>query len=481
VLALLGGAASLLVAHGTLRIIGWLLPTSPLVGGATLALDVRPSVLLFAAALSIATGLFFGLYPAIHGTRADLMTSIRSGTGRSSGARHATRFRSSLVIGQVALSTALLIAAGLFGKSLRNVMRVDLGLDADRVVMFGLLPSLNGYDQAREYALYERALRELGALPGVNGVTVSTVPLLTNSTSGTDVRVEGFAAGPDADVNVRVNHVGPHFLHTLGIPLLAGREFTEADRDGTPKVGIVNESFARKFGLGRDAVGKRLSVTLDPEKPLDIEIVGLMADAKYSGVKEIVPPLLLVPYRQQSTWGAAAFYVRSQRSTDYLLRAVPEVMKQLDPNLPVEILRPLAQQAEENVYLDRMIGALSAAFAALATLLAAVGLYGVLAYTVAQRTREIGVRIALGANPTQVRWMVLTQTIRMTLAGAALGVMAAIGLGRSAESLLFGLGGRDPLVIVSATFILAIVAFTAGWVPAWRASRLEPVQALRHD
>ena len=481
VLAVLGGAASLLVANGTLRVIGSLLPTSPLVGGASLTLDLRPSVLLFAAGLSIATGLLFGMYPALHGTRTDLMTSIRSGTGRSSGSRPATRFRSSLVIGQVALSTALLIAAGLFGTSLRNVMRVDLGLQAHRVVMFGLLPSLNGYDQAREYELYARVARELGSLPGVTSVSMSTVPLLTNSSSGGDVRVEGLATGPDADVNTRVNHVGPDFLRTLGIPVLAGREFTEADRDGTPKVAIVNESFARKFGLGRDAVGKRLAVTLDPEKPLDIEIVGLMADAKYSAVKDAVPPLLLVPYRQQQTWGAAAFYVSSARSPDYLLRAVPEVMKRLDPNLPVEILRPLAQQAKENVYLDRMIGTLSAAFAALATLLAAVGLYGVLAYTVAQRTREIGVRIALGAEARQVRWMVLRQVGRMTLAGAALGIGTALMLGRTAESLLFGLGGRDPVVIISATLVLAVVAFTAGWVPAWRASRLEPVQALRGD
>ena len=481
VLALLGGAASLVVAHGTLRLIDSLLPASPLVGGAALGLDLRPSVFLFAAALAIGTGVIFGMYPALHGTRNDVMEAIRSGTGRSSGSRRAARFRSSLVTGQIALSTALLIAAGLFITSLRNVARVNLGLEADRVVMFGVLPSLNGYDQAREYALYERMERELGALPGASAVSVSTVPLLTGSTSGNNVRVEGFAAGPDADVNTRVNHVGPDFLRTLGIPLLAGREFTDGDRDGTPKVAMVNQAFARKFGLGNDAVGKRMAISVDPDVPLDIEIVGVMADAKYSGVKDVVPPMFVVPYRQQQTWGAAAFYVRTAGSVESVLRSIPELMKRIDPNLPVEILRPLAQQVRENVYLDRLIGTLSAAFAALATLLAAVGLYGVLAYTVAQRTREIGVRIALGADGARVRWMVLRQVGRMTLVGATLGAGAALVLGRTAESLLFGLGARNPVVVLGATVTLALVSFTAGWVPAWRASRVEPVQALRHE
>jgi predicted permease len=481
-LAVLGGVASLFVAHGTLRVIASLLPTSPIVGGASLALDLRPSVFLFAAALSIGTGLLFGMYPALHGTRPDLMATIRSATGRTSGSRRAARFRSSLVTGQIALSTALLIAAGLFVTSLRNVGRVALGLEPDRVVMFGVLPSLNGYDQAREYGLYERMERELGALPGVTGVSVSTVPLLTNSTSGNSVRVEGYASGPDVDVYSRVNRVGPGFFRTLGIPLIAGREFTDADREGAPKVAIVNEAFARKFGLGRDAVGKRMAIG-DPAAttPLDVEIVGLSADAKYNAVKADVPALFVVPYRQHPTWGAAGFYVRTSGSVQELLRGIPEVMARLDPNLPVEVLRPLAQQAKENVYLDRMIGTLSAAFATLATLLAAVGLYGVLAYTVAQRTREIGLRMALGADAARVRGMVLGQVARMTVIGAGIGVLAALALGRTAESLLFGLEGRDPVVTIGAALILALVALAAGWVPAWRACRVEPMQALRYE
>lgn len=481
VLALLGGAASLVVAQATLSVIGSLLPTAPLIGGTALALEIRPSVFAFAAAVSIGTAIIFGMYPALHGTRADLMESIRSGTGRSSGNRRAARFRASLVTGQIALSTALLIAAGLFVTSLRNVARVDLGLEADRVVMFGMLPSLNGYDQAREYALYERVERELAALPGVTSVAMSTVPLLTGSTSGANVRVEGFDASADADLNTRVNHVGPGFLRTLGIPLRAGREFTDADRAGGPKVALVNEAFARKFGLGRSVVGKRLAASTDPDAPLDIEIVGLMADAKYSGVKDEVPPLLVVPYRQQDTWGAAAFYVRTAQRPEQLLRGIPEVMKRLDPNLPVEILRPLAQQARENVYLDRLIGVLSATFAGLATLLAAIGLYGVLAYTVAQRTREIGVRIALGADAARVQGMILRQVGGMTLVGAALGVAAAIVLGHTAESMLFGIGAHNPAVTIGAVMTLVIVSFAAGWLPARRASHVEPVQALRHE
>jgi len=482
-LAVLGGAASLLVAYGTLELIASFIPPASLGLGPALALEIRPSVLLFAGAVSLGTGLLFGLFPALQSTRADLITSIRSGAGQISGGhRTAARFRTTLVTAQIALSMALLASAGLFVKSLRNVSRVELGMDVDRVVSFGLLPELNGYDHARARALFERIEEEVGALPEFTAVSAASVPLLTGSTNGWNVRVEGFARGPDTDANTRTIRVGPGYFRALGIPLLAGREFTAADRLGSPKVAVVTEAFAKKFGLGRDAVGKHMA--LDGEAPgetLDMEIVGLARDAAYSSVKGEMPPLLVMPWRQDSTIGAAAFYARASIAPERALRSIPPAVGRLDRNLPVVLLKPLSQQARENVYLDRMTGTLAAAFAALATLLAAVGLYGVLAYTVAQRTREIGVRMALGADGRRIRGMVLRQVGRMVLVGGAIGVAAALGLGRAVQSLLYGLEGSDPAVVVTAAVVLGAVALGAGYVPAWRASRVSPAGALRRE
>jgi predicted permease len=482
-LAALGGAVSVLVAYGTLQLIASFIPPASLGMAPALSLELRPSVLLFAAAVSIGTGLLFGLFPALYATRPDLITSIRSGAGQIAGGhRAATRFRTSLVTAQIALSMALLASAGLFAKSLRNIGRIQLGMDAEHVATFALLPELSGYELARSRALFERVVEEVGALPGVDGVAASAVPLLTGNTNGGNVRVEGFARGPDTDANTRVNKVGPGYFHALGIPLLAGREFTAADRLGAPKVAVVNEAFAKKFGLGRDVVGKRMAFDGDsPAGDLDVEIVGLVRDASYNDVKGTQPPLYFGPYLQDSTIGAMAFYARAPRAPEQTLASIRAAIARLDGNLPVAMLKTMPQQVRESVYLDRMIGALSAGFAGLATLLAAVGLYGVLAYTVAQRTREIGVRMALGADSRRVRALVLRQVGRMGLVGGVLGIAGALGLGRAAQSLLFGLTGDDPMVLASAVALLFLVVLVAGYVPAWRASRLSPVVALRSD
>jgi ABC-type antimicrobial peptide transport system permease subunit len=234
----------------------------------------------------------------------------------------------------------------------------------------------------------------------------------------------------------------------------------------------------RKFGLGRDAVGKHMS---DRSDSLDIEIVGLVKDAKYSDVKRPVPPVFFLPYRQDETLGSLQFYVRTSGNVEPVLRSIPTVMKKLDATLPVENLKTLEQQVRENVFLDRMIGMLSSAFALLATLLAAVGLYGVLAYTVAQRTREIGVRMALGADAGSVRALVLRQVAVMTAIGGFIGILGAVGLGRAAQSILFELKGYDPPVVVLSAAMLTLVAFGAGYIPALRASRVDPMQALRYE
>jgi predicted permease len=474
VLALLGGVTGLLVARWTLWSIGALLPGEI---ANSLRLNLDWIALVFTAVLSLGTGLLFGLFPALQSTRPDLITTIRANAGQLAGARAAARFRTMLVTAQIALSMALLIAAGLFLKSLLNVSRVDLGLNTDRVITFGVSPELNGYTPARSHAFFARLEEELGALPGVAGVTVSTVPLLSGSNWGSDVSVEGFKKDPDTDDNARFSEVGAGYFKTLQIPLLAGREFGAEDQAGTSKVAIVNETFARKFNLGRQAVGRRMGMG----DSLDLEIVGLAADAKYSQVKDQIPPLFFTAYRQDTTVGSANFYVRSTAASESVLRAIPGVVARLDPNLPVEQLKTLPQQVRENFFLDRMLSTLSAAFALLATVLAAVGVYGVLAYSVALRTREIGVRMALGADQGQVRGLVMRQVTRMIVVGGVIGVGAAAALGRAMRSLLYGLSGADPLVFVLAATVLVLVALGAGFLPAVRASRVHPIQALRYE
>ena len=474
-LALLGGAAGLAVAHWTLVGITAMLPAQR-AAGLTFALSAP--VLVFTAIISLATGLLFGIAPALQSTRPDLVTELRNNSGKLSGSRGAARFRASLVTAQIALSMALLIAAGLFIKSLRNISRVDLGVNIDNMITFGVSPSRSGYDSTRTLQLYGRIEEVLGSLPGITAVTSASIPLLAGNNWGEGVSVEGFKKDPDTDAGSRTNAVGANYFHVLGVPLLAGRDFTALDGATSAKVVIVNEAFAKKFGLGRNAVGKKMSVGNDS---LDMTIIGLVKDSKYSEVKATIPPVFVRPYRQAGRVGNLAFYVRASLPPAQVLRAIPAAIKQVDANLPVEGLKLMPQQAADNVFLDRMISTLSASFAVLATLLAAVGLYGVLAYSVAQRTREIGVRMALGANGGRVRVMVLMQVGRMALIGSVIGIAGALAIGKASQSLLYQLDGHDPVVIALSVVALAAVAFSAGLIPALRASRIDPMHALRYE
>ncbi len=442
-LAVLGGAASMIVARWTIDFITSLLPDD---AAAIMPSTLDMNVLLFGGALTICTGLLFGLFPALHSTRPDLVSTLKGQAGQPSGARSAQRFRTTLATAQIALSMTLLACAGLFTKSLLNISRVDLGIKVDNVVTFGISPELNAYKSERSRQLFERLEDELSAMPGVTGVTTALVALLAGNNWGDAVQVEGFQSGPDIDNGSRYNEVGAGYFRTMGVPLIAGREFTRADTLGSPKVTIVNEAFAKKFNLGRDAVGKRISNDR-PGSTLDTEIVGLVQNAKYSEVKREVPPLFFRPYHQDDSVGSMTFYVRTSLDPSSFLVNIPKVVARLDPNLPVENLRTLEQQVQNNVFLDRLMTTLSAAFAVLATLLAAVGLYGVLAYTVTQRTREIGLRMALGAAPSRVRVMVLRQVAVMTLIGGTIGLTVAIWASRGAQSLLYQLEGSDPMVL----------------------------------
>ena len=476
-LALVGGLAGLLVSRWTLTGIAALLPPQ---AQAVMPSGVDTSVLLYALGLSLLTGVVFGLYPALHSSRPDLAGVLKGYSGQPAGARAASRFRIVLATSQIALSMALLVAAGLFTKSLYNVSRVDLGLATDRLVTFSIAPSLNGYTTPQSLAFFERVEDALAALPGAATVSASTVQLIAGNNWNNSVAVQGFEAGPDTNTTASFSLIGPDFFQTLGIPVIAGREFSRADAAGAPKVAIVNQAFARKFNLGDRVIGTRMSTDRDSTN-LDIEIVGLVQDAKYSEVKDAIPPQFFRPYRQGENVGAINFYVKTAGDAAALLGPAQAAVRALDPNLPVEGAKTMAQQVRENVFLDRMISTLSAGFAVLATVLAAIGLYGVLAYTVTQRTREFGLRMALGADGASVRGMVLGHVGKMTAVGGVVGLVAAVGIGQLAQALLYELQGWDPTVLAVSAVLLTLVAVAAGLLPALRASRIEPMIALRQD
>jgi len=477
VLALLGGVASILVASWTLRGIAALLPPE---ASSSLQFSIQTPVILFAGGTAVLTGLLFGLFPALHSTRADLMSTIRAGAGQIAGGKVAARFRAGLAVAQIALSTALLVSTGLFIRSLVNVTKVDLGIQIEQVSTFAISPMRVGYDTLRAKALYARIEEELAAMPGVTGVTSSMVPLLSGDSWGNNVNVQGFACLPDVDCNSRFSAVGANYFKMFGVSLRGGRDILPSDQYASTRVAVVNEAFAAKFGLGKDAVGKFMGRSGNSDS-LNIQIVGLAPNIKYNDVKREAQPVFYMPWTQQGIVGQMYFYARSSLPSDQVLAAIPALMKKIDPTVPVEELKTMPQQLRENVFLDRMISILSAAFALLATLLAAIGLYGVLAYSVSQRTREIGVRMALGADRRNVQVMVLRQVGSMIGIGVTIGALMALGLGRAAQSLLFGLEGHDPAVFVLAVLLLTAVAFAAGWQPAQRASRTEPMRALRYD
>ncbi|MFM8532581.1 MAG: ABC transporter permease [Acidimicrobiia bacterium] len=476
-LAAFGAAAGLFVARWTLDLIQSFLPPD---GSGLIVFSLSPTMVVFAGAAALITGIAFGLFPALQSTRPDLAATLKNQAGQPGGAKAARRFRTTLATVQIAMSMALLVPAGLFAKSLFNVSRVDLGLRTDHMVLFSLAPELNSYTTERTRQLFERIEDEIGAVPGVTAMSAALVPVLAGDNWGNSMIVEGFNAGPDTDTNASFNAVGPGYFKTMGIPLMSGREFTRADADGAPKVAIVNQAFAKKFNLGDNPLGKRIAPGGPGNKP-DIEIIGLVQDAKYSDVKREVPPQYFRPYRQEERLGYGYFYIRTSTPPEQMLQTIPTLMRKVDASLPLGDIKTMDQQVRESVSEDRIISTLSLAFAVLATVLAAIGLYGVLAYTVAQRTCEFGLRMALGADGGAVRGMVMKQVGKMALIGGAAGMVIAIGVGRLAQSLLFQMEGSDPVVLAASACALALVAIGAGFIPALRASKIDPMNALRYE
>lgn len=474
-LAVAGGVVGVLVAGGTLAFIVSLLPPE---AAASLPTSLDGTALFFTGAVALGTGLLVGLFPALHTTRPDLVTVLRQQAGQPSGARSAARFRTTLATVQIGLSMALLVSAGLFTKSLYNVTRADAGFAIDRLVTLRVTPDRNGYSDMQSETLFARLEEDLAALPGVVAATAARVPVLTGALRQTIVRVEGFDVPADAANIVQFNEVAPGYFRTLEVPLLSGREFALSDTADSPPVALVNEQFTRRYDLGHDAVGKWMRAGDDDR---DIRIVGVVQDTRFSAVRDDVEPMFFLPWRQSPGRGGMYFYVRTAGAAEGLLSVMPGVVDAVDPDLPVEALQTMEATLAENLWLDRVVTVLSVAFAALATLLAAVGLYGVLAYAVARRTREFGLRMALGAEPGSVRGLVLRQVGRMTLAGGAGGLLVAVALARTARALLFELEPTDPVILVVSAGIMTAVAFGAGALPAWRAARVHPMVALRYE
>jgi predicted permease len=448
-----------------------------------LAAQIGPLAASFAALATVAAVLLCGLFPALRTARTNLALAMKGHAPQALGGHSAGRVRSVLVTTQIAFSMVLLVLAALFARSLQNVARIELGIDVDSIVSFSVAPRQNGYSPERTAAIYDRIEQELTAQPGVMSVASAAVPLFGGSDFIWSLRVEGFENRGE-QIESRFNVVGPSFFTTLSIPLLAGREFTAADTTGAQLVAIVNERFARDYGLDRRALGKHIWFG----GPNPLEIVGVVADAAYASVKAEVPAQLFVPRSAPGGsgifslfGGSASFYVHAGIDPDALLRTIPRVVASIDGTLPVSNLITMRRQAQDSVFLDRLVTILSASFAGLATLLAAVGLYGVLAYGVAQRTRELGLRLALGAEPANLRALVLRQIALWAVMGIAVGGAAAVGFGRLAESLLYGLTAFDVRALAVAAVTLSLVMLVAAYLPARRASLIAPMEALRHE
>jgi predicted permease len=470
-LAATGGILGVIIAIWTLGVIAPLLPGAP-----TFQFELNAPIFVFTVIVSGASVLLIGLYPALNSTRRDLSVAL-NGNAASSGSVATARFRNVLTTTQFALSLALLVVAGLFTKSLLNVSRLELGLQPDNLLTFRISPELSGYTRESARLLVERIEQELATLPGVASVSTSTIPLLDNFGWSNNVTVEGSDAGPESPYTA---DVGPDYFRTVGIPLVAGREFVVSDVTNAPKVAVVNESFVRAFNLGQPIVGRRLGMGAG-NVPIDIEIVGVVRDARYSEVKTPPPPQFYLPYRQIQRFGALNFYIRSTGPAEPLVSLIPPLMTRLEGTLPVENLRTMHDQVRASAETDRSMSTLSTGFAIVAVLLAAIGLYGVLSYTVAQRRREIGVRMALGADAARIALLVFGHVGRTVLIGGVAGCAAALGLGRLAQSMLFGIEGPDLVVIACATLGVIVVASAAAALPARRAARVDPMAALRAE
>jgi putative ABC transport system permease protein len=443
--------------------------------------QLDPAVLLYALAATLFSGVFFGVLPAWRVTRNSVTDIIKDQGSTSSASVAHVRFRKTLVAGQVAFTLLLLAGAALFTKTLWNLRNVDLGIRTEHVITFTISPALNGYDNPRTIRLIDDLRARLAALPGVLGVTSSELGALTGDTSGSNITAEGGAEVPEDLQTVNYVATGPTYFSTFRVPLVSGRDFTDADKATAPKVGIISETVAKRFFPGRNPLGMKFCFGGGKVKP-DITIVGIVRDMNQDHVKSSTPnPYVYVPYSQQSSLFGMSFYVNTERDPLLLASAMQSVVRDTDPNLPVYNLKTLDRVVEEDLFSARMVAVLSGAFAVLAAMLAALGIYGVLAFLVVQRTREIGIRMAVGAESRDIRMLIVKEVGSMLIAGVIVGLPLAYVLARLSESLLFGVSANNPLIYAVGLVLVGIVAVVACYIPARRATRVDPLIALRYE
>jgi putative ABC transport system permease protein len=476
--ALGGGAMGILLGSWLMRILTPIVVENAGVHGLSDKLD--PAVLGFAIGVTLLSGIFFGLIPAWRVTRLGVSDVIKDQGSTSSASVAHVGFRKVLVAGQVAFTMLLLAGAGLFVRSLWNLRNQDLGLKPDNVITFSIQPSLNGYDNARSIALFDQMRARLAAIPGVRSVGSGDVPTLSGDGEGSNITAEGGPQLADELQDVDRVAISPNYFSTLGIPLLSGRELTEADGATAPKVALVSESMVKRFFPGRNPLGLHFAWGGGKVVP-DIEIVGVVKDVKQEHVSIAVQPYVYIPYAQIPKLTEMTFYVRSTQDPLLLGTSLQGEVRQLDANLPVYDLKTMERVVEEDLFSARMVAVLSAAFAGLAALLAALGIYGVLAYVVVQRTREIGIRMALGAVAGQVRLLIVKEVGSMVLIGVGVGLPLAYGLARLSESLLYGVHAGDPAVYALGLVLIGLIALAACFIPARRATRVDPLVALRYQ
>jgi predicted permease len=482
-LAAVGGALGVLFAFwikdGLLIVTEW---GGRGMSGLTPRLDLR--VLGFTLGLSFLTGIVFGILPALRATNVDLTPALKD-TGRSSSGIGRSWLSKSLVVVQVSLSVLLLIGAGLLIRTLRNLQHVDMGFNANNLLLFKVDPSLLGYRDEKLADLYQRSFDRLEAVPGVQSVTFSRSPLLAQSSWTSSVYVPGETRqnGQSHESNVKVHSVRENFFTTMEIPLLLGRGLTEQDDARAPRVAVINQAFAKAHFGNENPIGKRFG--FDPEKPDEIEIVGVARDAKYTSQRDRVEPTAYQSWRQVlKRMTFATFEVRTMRDPAASIAGIRQAMSEVDSNLPLSDIRTQVQQADETLAMERMFAKLLTLFGLIAQQLAAIGLYGVMAYVVSQRTHEIGIRMALGADRRNVLMMVVRQGMLLTVVGIAIGLAAAYVLTKYLESLtsmLFGVEPRDPWTFAVIAVVLGVVALVACLVPARRATKVDPLTALRYE
>ncbi len=478
-IAIAGGAAGLAIASWCLNTMVSSIPVGTGMAGIQSTLD--PRVLWFAAAVTLVTSLLFGLAPALRATRVNLQTTLKDQGSSVSEGRSNVRLRKVLIVAQVALTAVLLVGAGLLARTLANLESVNLGVRTENVLQFTVEPGLNGDSPTQTITFADRARQEIAALPGVRSVSASYLSIFSGSDSSSNITPEGYAIHPEEDTNVMTNSVGPNYFSTMGIPLLAGREFTEADTAKSQKVAIINEKLAQRFFAGRNPIGMHIAFGAGNSVHPDMEIVGIVKNSKWDDARDKISPFLYTPYAQFPQLSFLTFYVRTERDPAAMAATVHARIAQLDSNLPIKGMKTLPAQIGETMFSDRLVAILSISLALLAALLAALGLYGVLSYVLARRTREIGIRMALGGQRSDILRLVLGQGAQLTVIGAVVGIVAALALARLMSSALFGVSANDPLTFIAVAVLLVIVSGAACYIPAQRAVRVNPIVALRYE